>query len=161
MKRQISFVACLVVPAIFCVIAIEPVGAQTTPTKPLTIEQIFTPGAMGGRGPETMEWSTDGTKLSYVQRDEKGEQGELWYVDAATGEKKVLVTAAKLPRFPIPMLPAFSAAVPWVIVALAAALLCMNAETRDSLLGRGRALSAISLGVLLMVLAFTLVAFIA
>jgi hypothetical protein len=73
----------------------------------------------------------------------------------------VLVTAAKLPRFPIPMLPAFSAAVPWVIVALAAALLCMNAETRDSLLGRGRALSAISLGVLLMVLAFTLVAFMA
>jgi len=73
----------------------------------------------------------------------------------------VLVTAAKLPRFPIPMLPAFSAAVPWVIVALAAALLCMNAETRDSLLGRGRALSAISLGVLLMVLAGTLLAFIA
>jgi hypothetical protein len=73
----------------------------------------------------------------------------------------LLVTAAKLPRFPIPMLPAFSAAVPWVIVALAAALLCMNAETRDSLLGRGRALSAISLGVLLMVLAFTLVAFMA
>jgi Tol biopolymer transport system component len=51
---------------------------------------------MGGRGPETMEWSPDGTKLSYVQRDENGEQGELWYVDAATGEKKVLVTAAKL-----------------------------------------------------------------
>jgi dipeptidyl-peptidase-4 len=96
MKRQISSVACFVVLAIFCVIAVEPAGAQTAPTKPLTIEQIFTPGAMGGRGPETMEWSPDGTKLSYVQRDEKGEQGELWYVDAATGEKKVLVTAAKL-----------------------------------------------------------------
>jgi dipeptidyl-peptidase-4 len=96
MKRQISSVACFVVLAIFCVIAVEPAGAQTAPTKPLTIEQIFTPGAMGGRGPETMEWSPDGTKLSYVQRDEKGVQGELWYVDAATGEKKVLVTAAKL-----------------------------------------------------------------
>ena len=31
-----------------------------------------------------------------MQRDEKGEKGELWYVDAATGEKKVLVSAAKL-----------------------------------------------------------------
>jgi len=31
-----------------------------------------------------------------VQRDEKGEKGELWYVDTATGEKKVLVSAAKL-----------------------------------------------------------------
>jgi dipeptidyl-peptidase-4 len=43
-----------------------------------------------------MEWSPDGTKLSFVQREDKGEQGELWYVDAATGEKKVLVSAAKL-----------------------------------------------------------------
>jgi dipeptidyl-peptidase-4 len=92
-KRQISSVACFVVLAI---VAVEPAGAQAAPTKPLTIERMFTPGAMGGRGPETMEWSPDGTKLSYVQRDEKGEQGELWYVDAATGEKKVLVTAAKL-----------------------------------------------------------------
>ena len=73
----------------------------------------------------------------------------------------LLVTAAKLPRFPIPMLPSFSAAVPWAIVALAATLLCMNAETRDSLLGRGRALSVASLGVLLTVLTFTLLAFIA
>jgi dipeptidyl-peptidase-4 len=64
--------------------------------KPLTIEEIFTPGAITGRGPETIEWSGDGTKLSFVQRDDKGEQGELWYVDTATGEKKVLVSAAKL-----------------------------------------------------------------
>lgn len=74
-------------------------GAQASGqqgVKPLTIEEIFTPGAITGRGPETMEWSPDGSKLSYVQRDDKGEQGELWYVDGATGEKKVLVTAAKL-----------------------------------------------------------------
>jgi dipeptidyl-peptidase 4 len=95
-KRQILPVVCSAVLAIFCANTVKPTGAQTAPSKPLTIEQIFTPGAMGGRGPETMEWSPDGTKLSYVQRDEKGEQGELWYVDAATAEKKVLVTAAKL-----------------------------------------------------------------
>ena len=70
--------------------------AQTTPTKPLTIESMYQPGGLGGRGPETVEWSPDGTKLTFVQRDEKGEKGELWYVDTATGEKKVLVSAAKL-----------------------------------------------------------------
>jgi dipeptidyl-peptidase-4 len=64
--------------------------------KPLTIEQIFSPGGITGRGPENIEWSPDGTKLSFVQRDDKGEQGELWYVDTAGGEKKVLVSAAKL-----------------------------------------------------------------
>jgi dipeptidyl-peptidase-4 len=94
-KRQFVFLACLAMLAIFCVIAVESAGAQTAPTKPLTIDQMFDPAAMGGRGPENLEWSPDGTKLSYVQRDEKG-GGELWYVDAATGEKKVLVTAAKL-----------------------------------------------------------------
>ena len=72
------------------------VGAQTAPTKPLTIEAIYQPGGLGGRAPEFAEWSPDGTRLSFVQRDEKGEKGELWYVDVATGEKKVLVSAAKL-----------------------------------------------------------------
>jgi dipeptidyl-peptidase-4 len=70
--------------------------AQTTPPKPLTIEALYQPGGLGGRGPETIEWSPDGTKLTFVQRDEKGEKGELWYVDTTTGEKKVLVSAAKL-----------------------------------------------------------------
>ncbi len=71
--------------------------AQTpTATKPLTIEALYAPGGLAGRGPETIEWSPDGTKLSYLQRDNDGEHGELWYVDAATGEKKVLVSAAKL-----------------------------------------------------------------
>jgi dipeptidyl-peptidase-4 len=82
--------------ASFGVIAVESAGAQTVPTMPLTIETIYQPGGLGGRGPETTEWSPDGTKLTFVQRDEKGEKGELWYVDAATGEKKVLVSAAKL-----------------------------------------------------------------
>jgi len=70
--------------------------AQTTPTKPLTIETLYQPGGLAGRGPETVEWSPDGTKLSFVQRDERGEKGELWYVDVVSGEKKVLVSAAKL-----------------------------------------------------------------
>jgi dipeptidyl-peptidase-4 len=69
---------------------------QTVPTKPLTIEVIYQPGGLAGPSPQNVEWSPDGTKLSYVQRDEKGEKGELWYVDAATGEKKVLVSAEKL-----------------------------------------------------------------
>ena len=76
---------------------LPPLCAQSSaPVKPLTIEAIFAPGGLGGRGPETLEWSPDGTKLTFVQRNDAGEQGELWYVDAATGEKKVLVSAAKL-----------------------------------------------------------------
>jgi dipeptidyl-peptidase-4 len=76
---------------------LTPIQAQSpSPKKPLTIEAMFAPGGLTGRGPENVEWSPDGTKLSFVQRDDAGEHGELWYVDAATGEKKILVSAAKL-----------------------------------------------------------------
>ncbi|MGA2646289.1 MAG: alpha/beta fold hydrolase [Candidatus Sulfotelmatobacter sp.] len=73
-------------------------SSSTPPSsqKPLTIEAIYAPGGLTGRGPETLEWSPDGTKLSFLQRDDEGEHGELWCVDAATGEKKILVSAAKL-----------------------------------------------------------------
>ena len=93
MKRKSALFFALIGSALFL---LPFSSAQETPTKPLTVDAIFQPGGLTGRGPETMEWSPDGTKLSFVQRDEKGEKGELWYVDAATGERKVLVSAAKL-----------------------------------------------------------------
>ena len=94
MKKQtwLSIFALIFFPALAA-----PTWAQSSaPVKPLTIEAIFAPGGLGGRGPETLEWSPDGARLTFVQRNDAGEQGELWYVDAATGEKKVLVSAAKL-----------------------------------------------------------------
>ncbi len=67
----------------------------STPVKPLTIEALFAPSELAAPGPETVEWSPDGTRLTFVQRDDKG-QGNLWSMDAATGEKNILVSAAKL-----------------------------------------------------------------
>jgi dipeptidyl-peptidase-4 len=96
-KRQLPAAACFaLLTLILSPVASLPVSAQTAPTKPLTIESLYQPGGLGGRGPETIEWSPDGTKLTFVQRDEKGEKGELWYADIATGEKRVLVSAEKL-----------------------------------------------------------------
>jgi divalent metal cation (Fe/Co/Zn/Cd) transporter len=45
----------------------------------------------------------------------------------------------------------------WGVVLVVAVLLCMNAESRDYLLGHGRALSVVSLGLLLLVLTMTVV----
>ena len=70
--------------------------------KQLTIEQIFAEGGVTGRAPETIKWSPDGTKVSFVQRDDAGEHGELWYVDAVTGEKKILVSEIKLSQLAPP-----------------------------------------------------------
>jgi hypothetical protein len=76
--------------------------AQTAAPKQLTIEQIFAEGGVTGRAPETIQWSPDGTKVSFVQRDDAGEHGELWYVDAVTGEKKILVSEIKLSQLAPP-----------------------------------------------------------
>jgi dipeptidyl-peptidase-4 len=72
-----------------------PALAQSAP-KQLTMEQIFAEGELTGRGPESIEWSPDASKVSFLQRDDAGDHGELWYVDAATGEKKLLASEAKL-----------------------------------------------------------------
>jgi len=91
--KRIGFLSFLILS-----LAILPVFAQTAdqPKNPLTIASIFSEGGLTGRPPEAVQWSPDGTKLTFVQRDDIGEHGQLWYVDAATGEKKILVSEAKL-----------------------------------------------------------------
>jgi len=69
----------------------------------------------------------------------------------------VLVTASRFPR--LPALAAVSGVewlLPWSLVAAAAALLCINAQSRDSLLGHGRILGAVSLAALTAVLILVL-----
>ncbi len=90
---------------IFVVLAmLATLSAQsTTPPKQLTIDAIFSEGGLTGRAPETVKWSPDGTKVSFVQRDDSGEHGELWYVDTTTGEKKVLVSESKLAQLSPPL----------------------------------------------------------
>ncbi|MGH9500059.1 MAG: S9 family peptidase [Terriglobales bacterium] len=72
--------------------------AQSTasPRKPLTIENALAEGGITGRAPESIQWSPDNTTLSFIQRDDSGEQGQLWTFNAASGEKKVLLNDAKL-----------------------------------------------------------------
>ena len=73
------------------------------PRKLLTIEAIFASGGITGRPPEAIQWAPDYTKFSFIQRNDSGEHGELWYVDAATGEKKLLVNEAKLATLAPPL----------------------------------------------------------
>ncbi len=86
---------------VFCSsVLIAQTESSSTPapqgSKELTIEDIFQPGGVLGRGPESVKWSPDGAKVSFVQRDDTGEQGELYYVDVATGKSAVLVASGKL-----------------------------------------------------------------
>ncbi len=74
--------------------------------KPLTIQNIFGEGAItAGQPPENVRWSPDGTRVSFIQRGvgEDSERGELWYIDAATGKRAVLVAASKLATLAPPL----------------------------------------------------------
>jgi len=62
----------------------------------LTIEAIYADGGILGRAPESVQWSPDGSKVSYVQRDDSGDHGALYYIDLATGKPAVLVSSEKL-----------------------------------------------------------------
>src|ERR1035441_4293038 len=98
-----AFVQKLFVALLLTILLLSAASAQTAaPAKQLSIDAIFAEGGLTGRAPETIKWSPDGTKVSFVLRDDSGEHGELWYVDAATGEKKVLVSQVKLSQLAPP-----------------------------------------------------------
>ncbi len=81
---------------LLCLLLVLPPILLAQAPKPLTIEAIFSEGGITGRAPETVKWSPDGAKVSFVQRDDSGEHGALYYVDAATGKRAVLVAEEKL-----------------------------------------------------------------
>jgi dipeptidyl-peptidase 4 len=91
-RASLTFISCLVLLAgLAAAQAQQPTGSQQ-----LTIEEIFAEGGVTGRAPSNVEWSPDGKKVSFVQRDASGEHGALWYVDSATGKKAILVAEEKL-----------------------------------------------------------------
>ncbi len=97
MKARIAALAFLALSSSLLIAqAATPSSTAPQGQKELTIEDIFQPGGILGRGPESVKWSPDGTKVSFVQRDDSGEHGELYYVDVATGKSAVLVASGKL-----------------------------------------------------------------
>jgi dipeptidyl-peptidase-4 len=62
--------------------------------KEITIDRLFRPPSLGGRTTQGIEWAPDSKRFSYLDR--QGAELQLWTMDAATGERKVLVNAATL-----------------------------------------------------------------
>lgn len=69
---------------------------ETQGAKELTIETMFKDAGILGRAPESTKWSPDGLKVSFVQRDDSGDRGALYFLDVTTGRRAVLVSSDKL-----------------------------------------------------------------
>jgi len=72
-----------------------------------------------------------------------------WWVPAGQPPGQFLTMIGKYPGMP--------AALAWFVVLVVFVLLCSDAESRDYLLGHGKALSVVSVGTLLAVLTMTIV----
>lgn len=71
-----------------------------------------------------------------------------WWIPASQPSERTLAALSQYPGLPC--------AVSWGAVLLVAIVLCIKAETRNLLLGKGKALSLVSLGVLALFLTLTL-----
>lgn len=60
----------------------------------LTVERIYSAPSLSGRPLRDTMWSLDGKLLTYL--DENAGQPEIWAVDAASGQRRVLVDAQHL-----------------------------------------------------------------
>ncbi len=66
--------------------------------KALTVERIYSQPSLSGRLTHGLTWTPDGKQLSYFETRGSGKEAktELWAMDAATGERRLLVAADKL-----------------------------------------------------------------
>ena len=61
--------------------------------KEITVERLFQPPSLGGRLTQGIEWAPDSKRFSYLDRQGSGRDAvlQLWTMNAATGERKVLL----------------------------------------------------------------------
>jgi dipeptidyl-peptidase-4 len=66
--------------------------------KALTVERIYSQPSLSGRLTPGLAWTPDGKGLSYFETKGSGKEAktELWVMDAASGERRLLVAADKL-----------------------------------------------------------------
>jgi dipeptidyl-peptidase-4 len=66
--------------------------------KALTVERIYSQPSLSGRLTRGLAWTPDGKELSYFETKGSGKEAktELWAIDTASGERRLLVAADKL-----------------------------------------------------------------
>src|SRR6267378_3403023 len=87
--------------ALFLLALCAPPSAAQQPAasgKALTVERIYSVPSLSGRLTRGLAWTPDGKQLSYFETKGTGKEAktELWVMDAANGERRLLVVADKL-----------------------------------------------------------------
>ena len=96
----VSRLSFLFVTLYFSPILAPPLRAQQPARagKALTVERIYSEPSLSGLLTPGLEWTPDGKGLSYFETKgiNRGTKTELWVLDAASGERRLLVAADRL-----------------------------------------------------------------
>lgn len=95
MKRT-SFALTLALSLSTFAYAQQPQAAPQGTKKLLTVETMFADMGAMATAPQSLQWSPDGTKISFIQHGKGGEQESLYYFDPATGKSSVLVASDRM-----------------------------------------------------------------
>jgi dipeptidyl-peptidase-4 len=93
-RWMISLTFCLLLYA-----AVSPARAQNAAAgKALTVERIYAQPSLSGRLERGLAWTPDSKQLSFFETKGTGKDAktELWVMDVATGERRVLIPTEKL-----------------------------------------------------------------
>jgi dipeptidyl-peptidase 4 len=81
---------------LLAILMASPALAEEPAAKPLTLERIFASPALGGQTPRALKLSPDGTLLTSLRpRPDDRERFDLWAVETATGDARMLVDSTK------------------------------------------------------------------
>jgi dipeptidyl-peptidase-4 len=100
LRRHFSPSAVIFIFSLIAFFASTSVAQQPAATsgKALTVERIYSQPSLSGRLTRGLAWTPDGKQLSYFETKGSGREAktELWEMDAASGERHLLVAADKL-----------------------------------------------------------------
>src|SRR6202049_1350990 len=96
----ILLLVCAVFPLI-CAAQQQPgaaVVATPASSKALTVDRIYSEPSLSGRLTRGIAWTPDSKQISFFESNGTGKAGktELWAVDVASGQRRVLLSAEKL-----------------------------------------------------------------
>jgi dipeptidyl-peptidase-4 len=97
----VCFILLLVcaVPLVVCQ-AQRPAAAPAAPSsyKPLTVDRIYSQPSLSGRLTRGIAWTPDSKQISFFESKGSGKEAktELWVMDVANGQRRLLLSAEKL-----------------------------------------------------------------
>src|SRR5258708_6863427 len=73
-------------------------AATPAPSKPLTVDRIYSQPSVSGQLTRGIAWAPDSKQISFFRADGGGREAkaELWAMDVATGQRRALLSADKL-----------------------------------------------------------------